>query len=172
MIPTPVPGFTLRFARPDDIPLILELIREMGEYTRLSHEISATGDSLRDSLFGPRPVAEVVIAGYQGRPAGFLVFFHNFSTFVGRAGLYLEDIYVKPELRGRGLGRVMLAWLARLALERGCRRLEWAVLDWNEPAIALYRRAGAVAKEDWTVWRLSGARLEALAGEWQNGTDD
>ncbi len=164
MITTSVPDFCLRFARPDDVALILELIKEMGEYTRLSHEISATEDNLRDSLFGPRPAAEVVLAEYRNRPAGFLVFFHNFSTFVGRAGLYLEDLYVRPDLRGQGLGRVMLAWLARLAVERGCRRLDWAVLDWNEPAIALYQRVGAVPKDAWTAWRLDGAALEALAG--------
>ena len=134
----------IRPATEDDVPIILSLIRELAEYERLSHEVVATEGLLRESLFGERRGAEVLIACCKGAPAGFALFFHSFSTFLGRPGIYLEDLYVKPEFRGRGIGRALLTHLARLAKERGCGRLEWAVLDWNELAIKLYKSIGAV----------------------------
>ena len=147
-----------------DVPLILSLIRQLAEYERLSHEIVATEEILRDSLFGARPAAEVLL-GYVGDdPAGFALFFHSFSTFLGRPGIYLEDLYVRPEFRGAGVGRVFLRHLARLAKDRGCGRLEWWVLDWNEPAIKFYEELGAVPMGDWTVYRIAGEALDELAG--------
>ena len=144
--------------------LILSFIRELAEYERLSHEVVATEEALRDHLFGERPVAEVVIAEDGEAAAGFALFFHSFSTFLGRPGIYLEDLYVRPAFRGRGTGRALLVHLARLAKERGCGRLEWSVLDWNEPAIGFYRRIGASPVGGWTVYRLSGEALEGLTG--------
>ena len=155
----------LRVATERDVPLILSFIRELAEYERLSHEVVATEEVLRASLFGERPAAEVVIGDYGGEPAGFALFFHNFSTFLGRPGIHLEDLYVTPGLRGRGIGRAMLAYLARLAKERGCGRLEWSVLDWNEPAIKLYKSIGATPMDDWTTYRVTGEALEGLADE-------
>lgn len=146
-----------------DVGLILSFIRELAEYERLLDQVAATEELLREQLFGARPGAEVVIARWRGEPAGFALFFHNFSTFVGRRGLYLEDLFVRPAYRGHGIGRVLLAHLARIALERGCGRLEWWVLDWNEPAIGFYRALGAEAMSDWTVYRLAGEPLRALA---------
>ena len=145
-----------------DVPLILEFIRRLAEYERLAHEVAATEAGLRQWLFGDRPYAEVVIAEYDRQPVGFALFFHNFSTFLGRPGIYLEDLFVAPEHRGRGVGRALLRHLARLAVERGCGRLEWWVLDWNEDAIRFYRGVGAVPMEDWTVFRLTGEALERL----------
>jgi GNAT superfamily N-acetyltransferase len=153
----------IRPATEDDVPIILSLIRELAEYERLSHEVVATEDLLRESLFGERRGAEVLIACCKGAPAGFALFFHSFSTFLGRPGIYLEDLYVKPEFRGRGIGRALLTHLARLAKERGCGRLEWAVLDWNEPAIKLYKSIIAVPMDEWTVYRVTGEALETLA---------
>ena len=147
------------------VPLILEFIRGLAEYEKLAHEMVATEESLRRSLFGPRPDAEVVIASVDGQPAGFALYFHNYSTFLGRRGLYLEDLFVKPAFRGRGVGRELLRYLARLAVERGCGRFEWWVLDWNQPAIRFYESLGARAMSDWTIYRLTGPALEALAGE-------
>jgi GNAT superfamily N-acetyltransferase len=157
------PGFAIEEASERDVPLILAFIRELAEYERLPHEVVATEEGLRQSLFGAPPAAEVLIGKLHGEPVGFALFFHNFSTFVGRRGLYLEDIYVRPSARGRGLGRALLVYLARLARERGCGRMEWAVLDWNQPAIAFYRQLGAVPMDDWTVFRLAGDALDALA---------
>ena len=154
---------SIRAASEEDVPLILSFIRELAEYERLSHEVVATEEALREHLFGERPVAEVVI-GEHGGPAGFALFFHSFSTFLGRPGIYLEDLYVRPEFRGRGVGRALLVHLARLARERGCGRLEWSVLDWNEPAIGFYGRIGASPVGGWTVYRVSGEALEGLAG--------
>jgi GNAT superfamily N-acetyltransferase len=145
-------------------PLILEFIRGLAEYEKLADEVVATEESLRRSLFGPRPDAEVVIAYADEQPAGFALFFHNYSTFLGRRGLYLEDLFVKPAFRGIGIGRALLRHLARLALDRGCGRLEWWVLDWNEPAIRFYEALGARPMSDWTIYRLSGPALAALAG--------
>jgi GNAT superfamily N-acetyltransferase len=159
-----MPELEIRAATEDDVPLILSLIRELAEYERLSHEVVATEEALRDSLFGERRFAEVLL-GYLGDdPAGFALFFHTFSTFLGKPGIYLEDLYVKPDFRGVGIGRVLLVHLAKLARERGCGRLEWSVLDWNEPAIGFYRSIGASPVGGWTVYRLVGEALEELAG--------
>ncbi len=152
-------------ATEDQVPLILELIRGLAEYEKLAHEVVATEQSLRASLFGPRPDAEVVIGYVDDEPAGFALFFHNYSTFLGQRGLYLEDLFVKPAFRGGGVGRRLLQHLARLAVERGCGRFEWWVLDWNEPAIGFYQGLGARPMGDWTVYRLTGPALEALADE-------
>jgi GNAT superfamily N-acetyltransferase len=148
-----------------DVPVILGLIKALAEYERLSDQVVATEAALRESLFGERPAAEAVIAYAQGHPAGFALWFHNYSTFLGRRGLYLEDLFVLPEWRGRGLGRALLAHLARVALERNCGRMEWAVLDWNEPAIGFYKGLGAAPMDDWTVFRLTTEKLRELAGK-------
>ena len=153
----------VRAASAEDVPLILTFIKELAEYERLSHVVVATEESLRRWLFGEQPVAEVLIAEHGGEAAGFAVFFHNFSTFLGKPGIYLEDIYVRPGFRGRGMGKAMLARLARLARERCCGRLEWSVLDWNEPSIRFYESLGAVAMDEWTVHRVTGEALDRLA---------
>lgn len=153
----------IRPAEPPDTPLVLEFIRRLAEYERLAHEVVATEEGLRRWLFGERRYAEVLIAEWDGEPAGFALFFHNFSTFLGRPGLYLEDLFVTPERRGHGIGRALLAHLARLAVERGCGRLEWWVLDWNEDAIRFYRSLGATPMDEWTVFRLTGEALDRLA---------
>ena len=155
----------IRSAAPADVRLILELIRELAEYEKLAHQVVATEEDIRNSLFGPRPAAECLIAEFDGAPAGFALFFHNFSTFLGKPGIYLEDLYVKPELRGKGIGRKLLAHLAQLTVSRGCGRFEWAVLDWNEPAIGFYRSIGARMLDDWKINRLTGEALERLAAE-------
>lgn len=160
---TGVDGVGLRFADAEDTPVILAMIRELAEYERLAHEVVADEDLLRQSLFGGRTVAEVLIAEEGSEPVGFALFFHNFSTFLGRPGIYLEDLFVRPRSRGRGIGAALLARLARLTVERGCGRLEWSVLDWNEPAIGFYRRLGAQSMDDWTTFRLTGEELEELA---------
>src|SRR3712207_2121105 len=141
-----VPNLEIRVATPDDVPLIRSFVRELAEYERLSHEVVATEYTLRESLFGERRGAEVVIGYHEGTPAGFALFFHSFSTFLGRPGIYLEDLYVRPEFRSLGMGRALLAHLAKLAKERNCGRLEWSVLDWIEPAIRLYKGVGADRK--------------------------
>jgi GNAT superfamily N-acetyltransferase len=161
----PADDFKIVSANEEDVALLLSFIRELAEYERLSDRVSATEDVLREELFGSRPGAEALIGYDKGKPVGFAVFFHNFSTFVGRRGLYLEDLFVKPESRGKGIGRAMLAYLAKLAQERQCGRLEWAVLDWNEPAIKFYQSLGATPMDDWTTFRLSGDELERLARE-------
>lgn len=144
----------IRFATEDDVPLILRFIRELAEYERLAHAVVATEDSIRRTLFGNPRFAEVLIGEADGEPAGFALFFHNYSTFLGQPGIYLEDLYVRPELRGRGYGRQLLARLAEVARERNCGRLEWAVLNWNEDAIRFYRSLGARPMDEWTVYRL------------------
>jgi GNAT superfamily N-acetyltransferase len=146
-----------------DVPPILGFIRELAEYERLSHEVSATEETLANSLFGERPAAEVLLGYVGGGPAGSALFFHSFSTFLGRPGIYLEDLCVRPEFRGRGVGRALLVYLARLAKERDCGRLEWWVLDWNEPATRFYKGLGAVPMDDWTIYRVAGNDLEELA---------
>ena|SRR5687767_2530931 len=146
----------------DDIPTVLSLIRELAEYERLLHEVVATEEMLRQALFGPKPVVECVIACVGGRPAGFALFFHNFSTFLSRPGLYLEDLYVRPDHRGQGIGEELLRTLARLAVQRGCGRMEWAVLNWNKRAIEFYERMGAVGIKEWTVYRVAGEALTRL----------
>jgi GNAT superfamily N-acetyltransferase len=159
-----MPEIVIRAATQEDVPLILSLIKELAGYERLSHEVSATEDLLRFHLFGERRGAEVLIGHHAGEPAGFALFFPIFSTFLGRPGFYLEDLYVKPEFRGKGIGRALLVYLVGLAKERDCGRLEWSVLDWNEPAIRLYRGIGAVPMDDWTVYRVTGEALDELAG--------
>jgi len=156
-------GIVLRPARPGDVPLVLALIRELADYERLSDAVVADEAPLADALFGGTPAAEVVIAEFDGAPAGFALFFQTFSTFLGRRGLYLEDLFVRPAYRGRGLGRRLMAHLAALAVARDCGRFEWTVLDWNAPAIGFYRALGAVGQDEWTVQRLDGVALRALA---------
>ena len=154
---------TIRPAEAHELPLVLEFIRELAVYERLEHEVQVTTADLAVALFGPRPFAEVVFACLEGEPVGFALFFQNFSTFLGKPGIYLEDLFVRPQARGHGIGRRLLAWLARTTLERGCARLDWAVLDWNLPSIGFYRSLGAVAQDVWTTMRVSGAALERLA---------
>ena len=153
----------IRPAAQHETALILSFIRDLAIYERLEHAVTATEADLRRTLFGPHPVAHALFACTDAEPVGFAIYFFNYSTFLGRAGVYLEDLYVRPGARGRGVGRVILAYLARLALERGCGRLEWSVLDWNEPAIRFYRGLEAVPADDWTTYRLSGAALARLA---------
>jgi GNAT superfamily N-acetyltransferase len=153
----------IRFAGPGDLDVIIELIRALAEYEREPDAVRLERETLGRHLFGPRPYAEVLLAEDAGGVQGFALFFHNFSTWEGRPGIYLEDLFVRPEARGRGYGRALLARLAALAMERGCARLEWAVLDWNEPAIGFYRALGAVAMDEWTTYRLTGEALARLA---------
>jgi len=155
----------IRSATKDDVPIVAELIRGLARYEKLEHEVVMTEDLLAAGLFGERPYAEVVLAVDEHRPVGFALFFHNFSTFLGMPGIYLEDLFVVPEERGSGVGRGLLEHLARLAVDRGCGRLEWAVLDWNRDAIAFYERLGARPNSDWTVYRLTGEALTTLAGQ-------
>jgi GNAT superfamily N-acetyltransferase len=154
---------TIRRAEARDVPQILAFIRDLAEYERLSHECVATEQHLRDSLFGTRPHAEVVFACLDGEPVGFALFFHNYSTFLAQPGIFLEDLFVRPQARGHGVGKLLLQWLARTALERGCGRLEWNVLDWNEPAIGFYKKLGARPMDEWTTFRVTGAELQTLA---------
>ena len=158
-------SLTIRPATPADLPLIAELIRALAEYEQLADEVRFEETVLGEKLLGARPYAEVLIGEVHGEPQGFALFFHNFSTFEGRPGIYLEDLFVRPEARGAGLGKALLAELARIALERDCARLEWWVLDWNEPAIGFYKSLGARAMDEWTVMRVDGAALAALAGD-------
>jgi GNAT superfamily N-acetyltransferase len=162
-VQTKIPGFVIRKATVADVPLILTFIRALADYEKLLHEVAATEEMLRETLFGNRKVAEVVIGSLDGEPVSFALFFHNFSTFLGKPGLYLEDLFVKPEVRGKGIGKVMLAYLAKLAKDRDCGRLEWWVLDWNEPAIGFYRSIGAIPMDEWTVQRVTGDALTELA---------
>jgi GNAT superfamily N-acetyltransferase len=156
-------SLAINAACPDDVPLILSLINELAEYERLGHEAVATEASLQESLFGPKPYAEAVIARLDGEPAGFALFFHNFSTFLGRPGLYLEDLFVRQGFRGRAVGKSLLIHLAALAVERGCGRFEWQVLDWNQPARDFYERLGAKANPAWINYRVTGEALQRLA---------
>ena len=158
-----MPQIDIQPATPHDVPLIFKFICELAEYEKLSHEVVATEDQIRAALFGERPISEVVIASLDGTPAGFALFFPNYSTFLGRPGLYLEDLFVRPEARGVGIGRELLEYLARLTVERGWGRLEWRVLDWNEPSIAFYKKLGAEPLDDWTVFRVTGETLRRLA---------
>lgn len=158
-----MPATALRPATRADVPLILDLIRALAEYEREPDAVEATEGLLEEQLFGEHPGAEVVIAEVDGQGAGFALFFHNFSTWRGRRGLYLEDLFVRPQFRGLGLGRALMIHLAKLAVRRGCARFEWSVLDWNTPAIDFYRSLGAVGMDEWTVQRLDGDALLALA---------
>lgn len=154
---------TLRPAAPADVPAIRELIEGLAEYERLRHECHATDALLHEALFGVRPHAEVVLAEADGVVAGFALFFHNFSTFLARPGIYLEDLFVRPAFRGRGIGKALLGHLAQQAVARGCGRLEWSVLDWNVDAIGFYTKLGAHPRDEWTVYRVTGEALTQLA---------
>src|SRR3954469_6204967 len=160
---TRVPDLTIRPATRDDVPVLLALIRELAEFEKLLHVVQADEAGLADELFGEPRVAEALIAELSGEPVGFALFFHNFSTFVGRKGLYLEDLYVRPHARRRGVGRALITLVAKIAVERRCGRFEWSVLDWNTRAIDFYRSLGAVAMDEWTVQRLAGEPLTRLA---------
>ncbi len=164
-VSTRIKDFTIRPATVEDAPVVLSLIKGLAEYEKLSHEVVATEEALRDSLFGSRPVAEVILGDFKGEPVSFALFFHNYSTFLGRAGIYLEDLFVKPEMRRRGFGKVMLAYVANLAKQRQCGRLEWSVLDWNEPAWKFYRSLGASPMKEWTVHRVTAEGIKRLAAE-------
>jgi GNAT superfamily N-acetyltransferase len=153
---------SIRPATPADLPLIAQLIRDLAEYEKLAHEVRFDEAVLGQKLFGARPYAEVVIGELDGAPQGFALFFHNFSTFEGKPGIYLEDLFVRPEARGSGLGKALLSHLAMLAVERDCARLEWSVLDWNAPAIGFYKKLGARLMDEWTVMRVDGAALARL----------
>lgn len=155
--------FTLRPATQEDLPLIRQFIQELADYEKLGHEVTATEAGLYDTLFGPDRVAYAVIAEAERQAAGFAIYFISFSTFLAKPGLYLEDLYVRPEWRGQGLGRKLLAHLARIAVDRGFGRMEWSVLDWNEMALRVYRAAGATPLSEWTVQRLTGDSLKAMA---------
>lgn len=156
------PPFQIRSAVESDVPVILHLIRQLALYEKLAHEVVATEEALRATLFGEVPGAEVLLAETEGRVVAFALFFHNYSTFLARPGLYLEDLFVLPEFRSKGVGQALLRKLAALALERGCGRFEWSVLDWNAPAIKVYEKLGARPMSDWTVYRLDGDRLNAM----------
>ena len=153
----------IRAATPDHIPTIAALIRELAAYEHLEHEVVLDESELRAHLFGAHPYAEVLIAESDGHAVGFALFFHNFSTFLARPGIYLEDLFVRPDARGRGLGKALLVELGKLARDRGCGRIEWAVLDWNEPSIAFYQSIGARPKDEWILYRLTGDAMHALA---------
>jgi len=162
MIDTNLQDLKLRFAEINDVPLILGFIKELAEYENMSNDVVVTEDVLRESIF-ERKMAEVIIGEYKNKPVGFALFFHNFSTFLGRPGIYLEDLYVKPEMREKGIGKVILSYLAKLTIDRKCGRLEWCCLDWNEPSIKFYKQLGAVPMDDWIVHRLSHEALETMA---------
>ena len=161
-ISTPDPKFTIRFAEPGDTPLILSFIKALAEYEDMLNLVVATTEGLKKSIFEENH-AEVLIGEYEGEPVGFALFFHNYSTFLGQSGLYLEDLFIYPEYRGLGLGRILLSFLAKLALKRGCGRLEWACLDWNAPSIGFYKSLGAIPMDEWTTYRLTGKALDDLA---------
>ncbi|MBB6624038.1 GNAT family N-acetyltransferase [Clostridium gasigenes] len=162
LIDTKLDDFKLRFAEIKDVSLILEFIRELADYEKMLHEVVTTEEVLIESLF-ERKMAEVIIGEYKNKPVAFALFFHNFSTFLGRPGTYLEDLYVKPEMRGKGIGKIMLSFLAKLSVERKCGRLEWWCLDWNEPSIKFYKQMGAVPMDEWTVYRVHDDALDKLA---------
>lgn len=163
---TPPPDLAIRPATSDDAAAILAFIRELAEYERLAHEVVADEQQLKATLFGPRPGAEVLIAALGGEPVGFALFFQSYSTFLGKPGLYLEDLFVRPAVRGKGVGGALMSALARICIDRDYGRFEWSVLDWNEPALKFYRALGANPQSEWTVQRLVGAPLAALADHW------
>lgn len=163
-IETKIENFTIRFAEEKDIKLILKFIKGLAEYEKLSHEVVVTEDILRESLFEQK-AAEVIIGEYKEEPVGFALFFHNFSTFLGRPGLYLEDLFIIPEMRGKGFGKTMLSFLAKVSVDRNCGRFEWCCLDWNQSSIEFYKKLGAVPMEEWTSFRLTGDELQDLARE-------
>jgi len=161
--PRDIPSFQVRAATKADVPIILAFIKKLADYERLSHEVIATEKILNETLFGRRRTAELAIAFYKKDPVGFVLFFHNYSTFLGQPGIYIEDLYVEEAFRRRGFGRALLNYVAQLAQERRCGRLEWSVLDWNEPAINFYQKLGAVPMKEWTTFRLTGDSLKKLA---------
>lgn len=167
-IPTTIPGFSIRFATKNDTTLILDFIKKLAAYEKLEHEVEASKQELRKNLFGKNAKAEVIIGEYDHEPVGFALFFHNFSTFLGKPGIYLEDLFIDPDKRGNGFGKTMLAFLAQIARERDCGRLEWSVLDWNESAIGFYEKLGAVPMDEWTVYRVTGISLNELADEFRD----
>jgi GNAT superfamily N-acetyltransferase len=152
----------IRSATENDVPLILQLIRELAEFEHLSHEVTATEQNLREHLFGARPYAEVLIASLEDQPVGFALFFHNYSTFLSKPGIYLEDLYVRESCRGHGVGTALLQAVRQLAVERGCGRFEWSVLNWNQRAIEFYEKMGAKRMSEWTICRLTGQALSRL----------
>jgi GNAT superfamily N-acetyltransferase len=162
---TPVRDLYFRYAQREDVPTLLELIRELAEFEHLLDQVAADEATLSEQLFGEQRVAEVVIAELAQEPVAFAVYFHNFSTFVGRAGLYLEDLYVRPHARRKGIGRALISFVAKVAVDRNCGRFEWSVLDWNTRAIDFYRSLGAVAMDQWTVQRVTGAALQRLGSQ-------
>lgn len=164
-VSTKIDGFMIRKAERGDVPLVLDFIKKLANYERLAHEVIATGEELEKHLFGAHKVAEVVFGYYQDLPVGFALYFYNFSTFLGKPGIYLEDLFVLEEHRGRGFGKALLAYLAKLAVEKNYGRLEWAVLDWNEPSIEFYKSLGAKMMEEWIVNRITGDTLIKLSGE-------
>ena len=164
-IPTKIDGFTIRHAAESDVPLILWFVKELAKYEKLSHEVRATEDDFRQYLFGEKQFAEVVIGEYHSEPVSYALYFYNFSTFLGKPGLYLEDLYVKPDVRGKGFGKALLAYLARLAVDQKCGRYEWAVLDWNEPSINFYESLGATLMKEWIITRVKGENLLKLASQ-------
>lgn len=164
LIDTNLEGFKLRFAKIDDVSLILEFIKELADYENMLNDVVATEETLNESLFG-REMAEVIIGEYKNKPAAFALLFHNFSTFLGKPGIYLEDLYVKPEMRGKGIGKVILSFLAKLTIERNCGRLEWSCLDWNVSSIEFYKQMGAIPMDEWTVYRVFDEDLSSLAQE-------
>lgn len=161
---TKIKGFKLHFAKEEDIGLILKFIKELADYEKLLSEVVATEEILYDSLF-IRKAAEVIIAEYDNKPIGFALFFHNFSTFLGKPGIYLEDLYIRPDMRGKGFGKTMLAYLAKLAKDRNCGRFEWWCIDWNQPSINFYKSIGAIPMDEWTVFRVDNEALIKLANE-------
>lgn len=160
---TDIPKCHLRFATEEDVPVILNFIRRLAEYEKLLQEVEADEQLLRSNLFGEKSYAEIVLAELQQKPVGFALFFHNYSTFLGRPGIWLEDLFVLPDFRGRGIGKTLLTFLAALAVKRGCGRLEWSVLDWNTPAVDFYHSIGAKPMDEWTTFRLSGDTLKSAA---------
>lgn len=160
-----MPELVLRAATEADCALVLKFINDLAVYEKLDHTVVATEERVRESLFGERKYAEVVLAEWEGKPAGFALFFHNYSTFLAKPGLYLEDLFVEPGLRGKGIGKALLRKLAQIAVERECGRMEWAVLDWNEPSIQFYKSLGALPMSDWIINRLTGSALLSLAKE-------
>jgi len=164
-IPTKIDGFTIRHAAESDVPLIISFIKELADYEKLSHEVLATEEDFRQNLFGAKRFAEVVIGEFRSEPVGYALYFYNFSTFIGKPGIYLEDLYVKQEERGKGFGKALLAYLARLAVDQNCGRFEWAVLDWNEPSINFYESLGATLMKKWIITRVTGDDLLKLAFE-------
>ena len=166
-IQTKIEGFIIRDADKKDCGLILSFIKELAEYEKLLHEVEATEETLAQSLFSAEPCAKAIIGEFEGQPVGYALFFTNFSTFTGRPGIYLEDLYVSPNMRGKGFGKSLLAYLAKLAQEKNYTRVEWSVLDWNEPSIQFYRSIGAIPMDGWTVQRLHGQALENFAKEFE-----